>query len=210
MSIVCVIQARLNSERLPGKVLLPLGDKFVLQQAVERIHRSKNVDQIIVATSIKKSDDLIAQLAPTFGAQVHRGSETDVLARLSTAARAADATRMVRITADCPFIDPVVIDAVVERAVSTDADYTSNTLERTFPRGSGVEVCKIKRMATVVDEATEPYQRDHVTHKIGSILNAKTTPRSQVPKSSPIMYIRVAPTAESPSMVPTATEWWAR
>ena len=163
MSIVCVIQARLNSERLPGKVLLPLGDKFVLEQAVERIHRSKNVDQIIVATSIKKSDDLIAQLAPTFGAQVHRGSETDVLARLSTAARAADATRMVRITADCPFIDPVVIDAVVDRAVSTEADYTSNTLERTFPRGSSVEVCTMESLTTVLAEATEPHHREHVT-----------------------------------------------
>jgi Spore coat polysaccharide biosynthesis protein F, CMP-KDO synthetase homolog len=141
MTTVATIQARMGSDRLPGKVLLPLGERYILDQVVERVAQAARIDAVVVATSTERADDLIAQLVPSFGAQVHRGSEVDVLARLSAAARAADATRMVRITADCPFIDPVVIDAVVERAVSTDADYTSNTLERTFPRGSSVEVC---------------------------------------------------------------------
>ena len=163
MTTVATIQARMGSTRLPGKVLLPLGEGYVLEQVVDRVARADRIDAVVVATSTQRADDLIAQLAPSFGAQVHRGSETDVLARFGAAARAAAATHMVRITADCPYIDPAVIDAVIEHAVTTGADYTSNTLERSFPRGSSVEVCTMDSLATVLAEATEPHHREHVT-----------------------------------------------
>ena len=158
-----IIQSRMGSTRLPGKVLLPLADKFVLEHVVSRVSRATKVDTVVVATSSEQQDDIIAKLAPGFGAEVYRGSESDVLGRMFKAATKHESETVVRITADCPLLDPSVIDASVETLQRTGADYTSNIQHRTFPRGLDVEAFGFESFERVHNEATKPHHREHVT-----------------------------------------------
>lgn len=161
--IIATIQARMGSTRLPGKVMLPIADDHVLTHDVRRVSVADHVDNVVVATSKQTADDIVARYAARAGADVHRGSESDVLGRMYDAARNADADVVVRVTGDCPLVDPDTIDEVVSRVVDGDAEYAANITERTFPRGLDVEAFTFESFERVHEEATEPHHREHVT-----------------------------------------------
>lgn len=163
MRTVAIIQARMGSTRLPGKVMLPLNGEHVLTHDIRRTKAAETVDDVVVATSTKTADDIIARYAKNAGAKVFRGSESNVLKRMYQASKRENAEIIVRITADCPLIAPDVIDEVVEQLIETDADYSANILERTFPRGLDAEAFTFKSFRRVYQEANDPVYREHVT-----------------------------------------------
>ena len=161
--IVAIIQARMGSTRLPGKVLKDLGGETVLARTVNRMRLARAVDEVVVATTVEQADDAIAEEAGRLGVPSFRGSEQDVLDRYYWAALAREAGVVVRVTSDCPLVDPRVADEVVRAFARASADYASNTLIRTYPRGLDVEVLSTDVLARAWREAREPYQRAHVT-----------------------------------------------
>lgn len=164
MRTVAVIQARTGSTRLPGKVLLPLLGEPVLAHVVRRASRASVLDAVVVATTTAPGDDPIEALASRHGWPLVRGSEEDLLDRYLLAARTYRADRVVRVTADCPLIDPSLVDAVVAALVASGADYSSNTLPpRTYPRGLDVEAFTMAALETAGQEDDDPSQREHVT-----------------------------------------------
>jgi spore coat polysaccharide biosynthesis protein SpsF len=163
MKTVAVIQARMSSTRLPGKVMLPLAGEHILTHNVRRVDMSDMVDETVVATSERTADDIVARYADRAGATVFRGSEADVLGRVFGAAGTADADHVIRITADCPLVAPDVVGSAAERVVSEDLDYASNIIDRTFPRGLDVEAFTFESLERVHNEAREPHHREHVT-----------------------------------------------
>lgn len=163
--IVAIVQARVGSTRLPGKVLRPLLGRPMLARVIERLRMSEVLHRVVVATTHLPHDDEVARVAQEEGAGVFRGDETDVLGRYVGAARAFDADVIVRVTADCPLIDAGVIDQVVSRHLtrSDQLDYVSNTIERTYPRGLDVEVLP-RRVLEHLDRVSDsPPEREHVT-----------------------------------------------
>jgi len=163
MRRVAIVQARMGSSRLPGKVAAPIEGQSMLARVVRRTLRAQSVDATIIATSNRREDDRVVQAAEDLGVDVFRGDENDVLARFVGAARAALADVVVRITSDCPLIDPTVIDDVVGAFERTPAvDFCSNTLRRTFPRGLDVEVVSSEALLRANREAQLAYERSHV------------------------------------------------
>lgn len=161
-----ILQARMGSERLPGKVLLPVLKKPLLVWQIERMKRAKNADAIVLATTTLKEDDPIAALAKPLGIDLYRGSGNNVLLRYAEAAKFSHADLVVRVTGDCPLIDPHVIDLVILEHKKSGADYTSNTRKQTFPRGMDVEVFSSKILQEAAESAHEPYDLEHVTSYI--------------------------------------------
>ena len=163
---VAVVQARLGSERLPGKVLLPLGDRTVLDWVLHRLGRAALVDEVVVATSDQPDDDPLAAHVEAAGVAVYRGDLHDVLARFRGAAECRAATTVVRVTADCPLLDPDVVDVVLRAHRETGADFTANRLppphHRTWPIGLDVEVATMAALRRADDEATAQAHREHV------------------------------------------------
>ncbi len=163
---VVIIQARMASSRLPGKVLKDLGGQPVLAWAVERCRMAKSVQQVIVATTTDPADDPVANLCAERGWNCFRGSQFDVLDRFYQAALAFGAGVIVRVTADCPLIDPSVIDAVVAEFHRTGADFAANRLpppwHRTWPIGLDTEVCAFAGLERAWREAAEKHEREHV------------------------------------------------
>ena len=162
MRVTCVVQARTGSTRLPGKVLQPIDGRPMLRFMLDRL-ATVDVDTLVVATSTLARDDAVADIARDAGYLVVRGSETDVLGRFVTALDAAPADHVVRLTADCPLIDPKLVEAVVARHFECDADYTSNVFPRTFPKGLDAEVVRAPVLRTACAEATDAGEREHVT-----------------------------------------------
>jgi len=160
---VAIVQARMTSSRLPGKVLMDLGGAPMLQRVVERAQRAHGVDAVLIATSDEPSDDPVAALGAALGVPVVRGSERDVLSRYCEAAAFSDATVVVRITADCPLLDPAVVDQVVDAFRSTPCDYASNLEPPTFPDGLDVEVVTREALERAARDATRRSEREHVT-----------------------------------------------
>jgi spore coat polysaccharide biosynthesis protein SpsF len=161
---VAIIQARTGSTRLPGKVLRPLLGEPLLVHVVSRVRRARSVDETVVATTTLPADDVIVELGTAAGWPVSRGSEVDLLERYLHAARAHGAERVIRITSDCPLIDPGLIDDVVETLAADEADYASNTLEpRTYPRGLDVEAITIDALESAGREDRDPASREHAT-----------------------------------------------
>jgi spore coat polysaccharide biosynthesis protein SpsF len=166
MRIVTIVQARMGSTRLPGKVLLPLGDGPMLGHVLARAARMQEAAEVIVATSQLAADDAIADFCAAQGVRCFRGDEQDVLARYLGAAHFSAAEGVVRITADCPFIDPGVCDRVIAefRAGQPGLDYACNFHPaRTFPRGLDVEVMRRDVLERCGHEARDPASREHVT-----------------------------------------------
>lgn len=154
----------MGSTRLPGKVLKRLSGRTVLEHVVRRVRACEDLDAVVVATSEAPNDDPVAGVAQRCGAEVFRGSENDVLGRFLGAARETRADVIVRITADCPLLDPQVLKEVYRRfRESEGADYVSNTLARTYPRGLDVEVMSAAALERAHAEARKPYEREHVT-----------------------------------------------
>jgi spore coat polysaccharide biosynthesis protein SpsF len=162
MRVVAIIQARMGSSRLPGKVLTDLGGAPMLTHVVRRLAAARSVSEVVVATTTATADDAVAAAARKLGVGVHRGSETDVLARFLGAAREAAAEAIVRVTADCPLLDAEVVDQVIQ-ALTRDVDYASNTHERTFPRGLDVEAVHRDVLERLGRLGTSPAAREHVT-----------------------------------------------
>ena len=167
--IFAIIQARMSSSRLPGKVLLDIAGQPMLVRVVERVRRAETVDEVVVATTSDLSDDAVEALCKTRGYLYSRGSTHDVLDRYYQTARRFGGEVIVRITADCPLIDPGVIDIVVNAFLgekSTPWDFAANRLpppwKRTFPIGLDTEVCTFRVLERAWREAREPHQREHV------------------------------------------------
>jgi glutamate-1-semialdehyde 2,1-aminomutase/spore coat polysaccharide biosynthesis protein SpsF len=158
-----VVQARMGSSRLPGKVMLDLAGKPVLAHVLERCRRIAQADVVVCATTDTPASEPIERLARACGAEVFRGSEEDVLARHLGAARAVGATVVVRITSDCPLIDPEICDEVVRLRASRGADFASNNLQRSFPHGLDCEAFTIDALAEAAARATDHDDRQHVT-----------------------------------------------
>lgn len=163
MRIVAIIQARMGSSRLPGKILMPLAGKPVLQRVVERVRTSQAFDEVVVATSDRAIDDIVVQSAPSFGATVVRGDEADVLSRFGAAAQATRADAIMRITADCPLIDPDLLAQMVAQFRDGDADLVSNCVRRTYPRGLDAELFSRAALDLMLAEAKSVPHREHVT-----------------------------------------------
>jgi len=163
MKRVAIIQARMGSTRLRGKVLKDIGGETMLGRVVRRAQQAATLDQVVIATTAKASDEAIVAEAVRLGVPVFRGSEQDVLDRYYTTAAAVDAEVVVRITADCPFIDPQLTDQIIHAFMLAKVDYASNALDRTYPRGTVPEVMRVNALARAWKQAEEHYQRVHVT-----------------------------------------------
>lgn len=166
MRVNAVIQARAGSTRLPAKVLADLGGRPVLEWVVRAARAAKQVDEVIVATSTLAGDDVVADLAESLGVAAVRGSEHDVLSRFVGALDAHPCDAVVRLTADCPLLDPSLIDAVVGAwAAAPNADYVSTILVRCLPRGLDVELVTAPTLRAV-DRMAAGHDREHVTSAI--------------------------------------------
>jgi glutamate-1-semialdehyde 2,1-aminomutase/spore coat polysaccharide biosynthesis protein SpsF len=161
--IVAIIQARMGSSRLPGKTVADVAGRPLLLHVVERVKRAGRVDKIVVASTDQPSDDPIAILCERNGIECFRGSEEDVLDRFYQAAQANGAEIVVRITADCPLIDPAVIDKVIARFQLGGCDYVSNILRYTYPDGLDTEVFSFAVLEGAWREAKKLSEREHVT-----------------------------------------------
>jgi spore coat polysaccharide biosynthesis protein SpsF len=162
---VIIVQARMTSTRLPGKVLLEVLGKPLLEYLVERLRRVRLAQQIVVATTVNAADEPIVALCRRLGVAVWRGSEHDVLGRYHGAALAHRAEVVVRITSDCPLMDPRVVDGTIGYYLRQrgQLDYASNSLQRSFPRGLDTEVFAFKSLAEAYAEAVGQQEREHVT-----------------------------------------------
>ena len=163
MTVLCILQARFSSTRLPGKVLKPILGEPMLARQIERIARAARVDALTVATSDQASDDGIAALCERLGVDCYRGSLDDVLDRFYQAARHSGPSHVMRLTGDCPLTDPAILDALVELHLTGDFDYSSNVEERTYPDGLDAEVFRYDLLVQAWQGAMSPYEREHVT-----------------------------------------------
>lgn len=164
--VVAIVQARMGSKRLPGKVLLEIQDEPMLIWVVERARLAQSVDDVIVATTNEIEDDAIVELCREHGIDVVRGNALDVLDRYWQAAQEHEADIIVRLTADCPLIDPDLIDRTVQALLEAEppADFSANRLpwERTYPIGLDVEVCTVEALKSAWSEAAQAHEREHV------------------------------------------------
>jgi spore coat polysaccharide biosynthesis protein SpsF len=162
---LAILQARMTSTRAPGKVLAPILGEPMIGRQIERLRRCRRIDQLVVATSVEASDDVLVRWCQDAGVATHRGPLDDVLSRFAGAAAAFPRARaLVRLTADCPLADSQVIDQVIDHHLASGADYTNNTAPtRTYPHGLDVEVMRPEILGQAQAKATSPYEREHVT-----------------------------------------------
>jgi spore coat polysaccharide biosynthesis protein SpsF len=168
MTVIGILQARTNSERLPGKVLMNiLGEPMIIHQ-LRRLKTCECLDDIIVATSNEKTDDKLAEVCSAAGYRVFRGSLNDVTDRFVQAIKKVPCDHVVRLTADCPLTDPKIIDEIVKKHLQFKNDYTCNTLPPTFPDGLDAEIFTITALLNAWENAILPSHREHVTPYIYS------------------------------------------
>lgn len=161
--VVVIAQARMGSTRLPGKGLVDLVGKPLTERVLERAARSTLADEVVLATTDLPSDDGLAASVEALGFRVVRGSSEDVLARYARAAEESDADVIVRITCDCPFVEPWLIDRAATAVAGGEFDYATNTLVRSYPIGLDVEAFTRAALVSAHAEAHEPHEREHVT-----------------------------------------------
>lgn len=161
--VVAIVQARMGSTRLPGKVLKDLAGETVLARVVQRVRRASLIDEVLIATTNELADDAIVEECERCSVAVFRGDENDVLDRYYRAGLACHAGVIVRITSDCPLIDPGITDKTIAAFLDSRPDFASNALIRTYPRGLDTEVMTVEALERAWRGATEPYQRAHVT-----------------------------------------------
>jgi spore coat polysaccharide biosynthesis protein SpsF len=165
LNIAIVVQARMSSTSLPGKVLLTVGGRSLLSYQLERLRQVRHADRIVVATTVNAADDPIVEACEREAVQVTRGPELDVLRRYRLACAEVDASHVVRVTSDCPLIDPEVVDEVIaalEPAAAT-VDYASNMLEPSYPYGMAAEAFTARALAEADTESCDAAEREHVT-----------------------------------------------
>lgn len=164
MKTVAIIQARMGSTRLPGKVLRPIGERDVLGWCVDRICRAQSLSDVVIATTDLSRDDVLVDWCQARGRPSFRGPEDDVLTRYARAAEAFGADVVVRVTSDCPLIDPNLVDEVIHHRAMTNADYVSNNFpEHSYPIGLDVECFTREALDTACREDKRPDWREHVT-----------------------------------------------
>jgi spore coat polysaccharide biosynthesis protein SpsF len=164
--VIAIIQARMGSIRLPGKVLMEVNGRPLLAYQLDRISKSKKLDRVVVVTSILEKDDAIESFCKDYGIDCYRGSENDVMSRYYECSKKYNPDTVVRMTADCPLIDPEIIDAVVQKFEDDDVDYCANTVPpetSKFPDGSDIEVFSIKALEMANTEVQDEHRREHVT-----------------------------------------------
>jgi spore coat polysaccharide biosynthesis protein SpsF len=157
-----VIQARLSSRRLPGKVLLPLGGRPLISWMLYRLAFSRHGGDVVIATSDQSSDDQLAAFCAEQGVKCHRGPLDDVTKRFLAAGEAIGASAVVRLCGDSPFIDPAIVDWAISEFLSAPCDLVSNIVRRTYPHGQSVEVIKLTALAEAYPEM-DGEEREHVT-----------------------------------------------
>ncbi len=164
MNVLTIVQARMSSSRLPGKVMRPILGVPMMGRQIERLRRSERLGQLVVATSVDPSDDVIVAYCADLACPTHRGPLHDVLGRFAeTLAAFGPVDHVVRLTADCPLADWTVIDRCIDLHLDSGADYTSNTLDRSYPRGLDVEVFRADWLPRIAAKTSDPYDREHVT-----------------------------------------------
>lgn len=167
MKTVVIIQARMGSTRLPGKVMMKLCGKIVLEHIITRVKQAKEIDDIVIATTVQEEDNSIVEEARKLGVKFFRGSEEDVLSRYYYAAKENNADIVVRITSDCPLIDPKIVDGIISLYKKNKYDLVTNAgsdlSQRTYPRGLDTEVFSFEKLENAYIEAKKNYQREHVT-----------------------------------------------
>jgi spore coat polysaccharide biosynthesis protein SpsF len=165
-NVVAIIQARMAAQRLPGKVLMEIAGKPMLEHVLARVKRARTVRKVVVATTTDGSDDVVEAFCLANGWDCYRGSMTDVLDRYYQAALQCKADVVVRITADCPLTDPTLIDEVVKELLSRKVDFAANRLpppfQRTYPVGLDVEAARFKALERAWQKAKEKFEREHV------------------------------------------------
>ncbi len=179
---VCVIQARLQSSRLPNKVLARVGGRSLLAHVIERAQATEGIDDVVVATTINPEDTAVCDEAAARGASVFRGDQNDVLDRFYRVASEHRANAVVRLTADCPLVDPVLNAEVIARFWRNRLDYCSNVIPATFPDGLSVEVMSFHALERSWLKATRPSDREHVTTYIRTHLSCFRTENVEAPK----------------------------
>lgn len=167
VSVVCIMQARTGSTRLPEKVLKKIKNKTILEHDIDRVLKAKSVDELVIATTEKEEDNVIVDIAKNCSVGHYRGSEDNVLSRYYFAAKKYNAEIVIRITSDCPLIDPQIIDDMVNEFLklrkNENLDYLSNKVKMTFPRGLDVEVFTFDALEKTFLEATQKFEKEHVT-----------------------------------------------
>lgn len=163
--IVTVIQARRGSSRLPGKVLMPLAGKTLLERMVERVLMAKKAGTVVIATTEDASDDAIAEICAQNNWNCYRGSTNDLLARHYLAAKPFNPDAVIKIPSDCPLIDPEIIDQVIEFYLNNKNkyDFVSNLHPATYPDGNDVEIMSWKDLSEAFEKAERPFEREHTT-----------------------------------------------
>ena len=165
MCVLAIIQARVNSQRLPGKVLLPLGKYTVLEHVIFRTLQCPLIDKIVLATTTAPEDDEIETIGKKWNIEIFRGAK-EPLTRFWEVATFYKASHIIRIKADCPAIDPKVVDLAVKAHLSSQADYTTNTLKRTYPVGYDVEILSFQVLKWLYENTSHPVEREHITLKL--------------------------------------------
>lgn len=160
---LAVLQARMSSRRLPGKVLMPINDKPMIYWQIKRVLKSTSIDDLVVATSIDESDDVLVDYLGSIGIKTYRGSLNNVLSRFVDIENIYMPERIIRLTADCPLIMPEVIDMVVNLQKESDSDYCSNTIIPTFPDGLDTEVIKFGILSEIIGSDLTTEDLEHVT-----------------------------------------------
>ena len=163
LRIIAITQARTGSTRLPGKVLKEVNGKSLLEIHLKRVLRSTKISGLIVATTTNEEDSAIVDIANTLGLKSSRGSVNDVLDRFYQALQGFSPDYVVRITSDCPLVDPILIDKIVQHTLDHNLDYCSNTLDPSYPDGQDVEVMKYSALQKAWHEAKLASEREHVT-----------------------------------------------
>ena len=166
MKVVAIVQARMDSTRYPNKVMRKICGTPMIGILLERLRRAKNIEQIILATSKNLSNNSLADFVNALGYVVYKGSEADVLDRYYNAAKDTNADVVVRVTGDCPLIDPALVDAVIEKFMNTNVDYVTNASPPTYPDGLDTEVFSFRALETAWGQAKTPGEREHVTSYI--------------------------------------------
>ena len=153
----------MTSTRLPGKVLMKICNKTIINLIIERLRQCKKVDDIILAIPNTNQNDVLEEYAKKLGCHYYRGSENDVLSRYYQTANHFDVTDIVRVTGDCPLIDPILVDLMIEHYLKEEVDYVAIGIEGNFPRGLDAEIFSFKTLEKVNAEAHHIYEREHVT-----------------------------------------------
>ncbi|MEK7116764.1 MAG: glycosyltransferase family protein [Patescibacteria group bacterium] len=164
---ICIIQARMNSTRLPGKILMKAGGRTILENVLIRVGQAKKIGKIVVATTDRREDDVTEKLCRKIGVDCFRGSENDVLDRFYQCALFyRNYSVIIRINADCPLTDPQIIDKVINIFFREKVDYASNVIPPTFPDGLDVEVFSFNILKNMWKKAKKSHEREHVTAHI--------------------------------------------